>query len=102
MFDVCRTGPGRALGFKVAHDAQPHPVGEGLHSGSFHMKYGRVEVEAKLPTGDWIWPAIWMLPEVRTDGEIEGEGRGESGDGMYRKPSQVTEATSQDGGRSVD
>jgi len=29
---------------------------------SFSFKYGRVEVKAKLPRGDWIWPAIWMLP----------------------------------------
>ena len=29
---------------------------------SFSFKYGRVEVRAKLPTGDWLWPAIWMLP----------------------------------------
>ncbi|KAI9709914.1 MAG: hypothetical protein M1820_002991 [Bogoriella megaspora] len=27
-----------------------------------HIKYGRVEVVAKLPAGDWLWPAIWMLP----------------------------------------
>ncbi|KAI0015092.1 glycoside hydrolase family 16 protein [Xylariomycetidae sp. FL0641] len=26
------------------------------------IKYGRVEVTAKLPVGDWLWPAIWMLP----------------------------------------
>ena len=26
------------------------------------IKYGRVEVDAKLPTGEWLWPAIWMLP----------------------------------------
>lgn len=29
---------------------------------SFSFKYGRVEVSAQLPKGDWIWPAIWMLP----------------------------------------
>lgn len=27
-----------------------------------NIKYGRVEVEARLPDGDWLWPAIWMLP----------------------------------------
>ncbi|MCJ1408295.1 hypothetical protein MMC19_002369 [Ptychographa xylographoides] len=26
------------------------------------IKYGRVEVTATLPQGDWLWPAIWMLP----------------------------------------
>ena len=29
---------------------------------TFNFKYGRVEVRAQLPKGDWIWPAIWMLP----------------------------------------
>ncbi|KAF2084367.1 glycoside hydrolase family 16 protein [Saccharata proteae CBS 121410] len=27
-----------------------------------NIKYGRVEVRAKMPKGDWLWPAIWMLP----------------------------------------
>jgi hypothetical protein len=25
-------------------------------------KYGRVEVRAQMPRGDFLWPAIWMLP----------------------------------------
>ncbi|XP_065187034.1 beta-1,3-glucan-binding protein-like [Sycon ciliatum] len=29
---------------------------------SFNFKYGRMEIRAKLPKGDWIWPAIWLLP----------------------------------------
>ncbi|KAF8864604.1 putative beta-1,3-glucan-binding protein [Acephala macrosclerotiorum] len=32
------------------------------------IKYGRVEVTAKLPSGDWLWPAIWMLPVNDTYG----------------------------------
>ncbi len=31
-------------------------------TNSFHFTYGRVEVRAKLPKGDWLWPAIWLLP----------------------------------------
>ena len=27
--------------------------------GKKTIKYGRVEVTAKLPVGDWLWPAIW-------------------------------------------
>ncbi|KAF2430320.1 glucan endo-1,3-beta-D-glucosidase [Tothia fuscella] len=26
------------------------------------IKFGRIEVTAQLPAGDWLWPAIWMLP----------------------------------------
>nr|XP_045596249.1 beta-1,3-glucan-binding protein-like isoform X3 [Procambarus clarkii] len=29
---------------------------------SFAFRYGRVEVRAKMPRGDWLWPAIWLLP----------------------------------------
>ncbi|XP_018014472.1 beta-1,3-glucan-binding protein [Hyalella azteca] len=28
----------------------------------FGVAFGRVEVRAKLPRGDWLWPAIWMMP----------------------------------------
>lgn len=33
-----------------------------LHSkGKFEVKYGRIEVRAKVPAGVGTWPAIWML-----------------------------------------
>ncbi|EAA31490.1 glycoside hydrolase family 16 protein [Neurospora crassa] len=32
------------------------------------LRYGRVEVVAKLPKGDWLWPAIWMMPQDSTYG----------------------------------
>ncbi|KAI0357220.1 concanavalin A-like lectin/glucanase [Trametes cingulata] len=28
----------------------------------YSIKYGKVEISAKLPRGDWLWPALWMLP----------------------------------------
>lgn len=31
-------------------------------------KYGKVEVRAKMPKGDWLWPAIWLLPVNDTYG----------------------------------
>ncbi len=27
------------------------------------IRFGRVEVRARMPTGNWLWPAIWMLPK---------------------------------------
>jgi beta-glucanase (GH16 family) len=29
--------------------------------GKKTITYGRVEVVAKLPAGDWLWPAIWYV-----------------------------------------
>lgn len=30
---------------------------------SASIKFGRVEIRAKMPNGDWLWPAMWMLPK---------------------------------------
>ncbi|KAL1874340.1 hypothetical protein VTK73DRAFT_472 [Phialemonium thermophilum] len=38
------------------------------------IKYGRVEVTARLPKGDWLWPAIWMLPVDDTYGPWPASG----------------------------
>jgi len=41
---------------------------------SFYFKYGRVEVRAKIPSGDWLWPAIWMLPRYNSYGTWPASG----------------------------
>lgn len=53
---------------------------------SFAFTYGRAEIRAQLPKGDWIWPAIWFLPKDNSygqwpaSGEIDlVESRGNSG-----------------------
>jgi hypothetical protein len=33
------------------------------------LRFGRVEIKAKMPTGDWLWPAIWMMPKDSVYGE---------------------------------
>jgi beta-glucanase (GH16 family) len=38
------------------------------------IHFGRVEVVAKLPAGDWLWPAIWMLPVNETYGPWPASG----------------------------
>mmetsp|Transcript_56125 Transcript_56125/g.93538 ORF Transcript_56125/g.93538 Transcript_56125/m.93538 type:complete len:431 (-) Transcript_56125:97-1389(-) len=41
---------------------------------SFSFKYGKVEVRAQLPRGDWLWPAIWMLPTKNYYGQWPASG----------------------------
>lgn len=36
---------------------------------SFSFKYGTLEVRAKMPAGDWLWPAIWLLPSRSVYGD---------------------------------
>ncbi len=46
----------------------------GLVESRTTLKFGRVEVRAKVPTGQGIWPAIWLLPKASawpTGGEID-------------------------------
>lgn len=44
---------------------------------SFSFKYGTLEFRAKMPVGDWLWPALWMMPRHSvygywpTSGEID-------------------------------
>jgi beta-glucanase (GH16 family) len=42
--------------------------------GKKNIRFGKVEVRAKLPRGDWLWPAIWMLPENNTYGPWPASG----------------------------
>jgi beta-glucanase (GH16 family) len=58
----------RAEGGNLVIEARKEPYqGHGYTSasvntrGRFEFQYGRVEVRAKLPTGNGTWPAIWML-----------------------------------------
>lgn len=33
-----------------------------MPDGTKGFQYGRLEILAKIPSGDWLWPAMWMLP----------------------------------------
>jgi beta-glucanase (GH16 family) len=46
----------------TANDFKPIMSARMKTVNSFSFKYGRVETRAKMPKGDWIWPAIWFLP----------------------------------------
>jgi len=39
---------------------------------SLPMKYGKIEIRAQIPKGEWIWPAIWMMSKSNPYGEWPG------------------------------
>lgn len=38
--------------------------GEVNTRGKLSIQYGKVEIRAKLPKGQGIWPALWLLPDT--------------------------------------
>ena len=48
---------------KVHYDMlQPISSAKLITRMKLDARFGRLEVRAKLPRGDWLWPAIWMMP----------------------------------------
>lgn len=41
---------------------------------SFSFKYGKIEVKARMPRGDWLWPAIWLMPKYNAYGDWPASG----------------------------
>ncbi|KAF4607361.1 hypothetical protein EYR38_001429 [Pleurotus pulmonarius] len=72
--------------------------------GKKSLKYGKVEVRAKLPKGNWLWPSISLYPEQPTygDGPLSGRidllsSRGNTPTQKEKVPLGFTSATSQSG-----
>ncbi|MCA9067391.1 MAG: glycoside hydrolase family 16 protein [Planctomycetaceae bacterium] len=57
------------------------------HRGEW--KYGRMEVRAKLPKGQGIWPAIWMLPTEEKYGPWAASGEIDIMELVGQEPNKV-------------
>ena len=56
---------------------------------NFSVKYGRVDVRAKFPSGNGIWPAVWMLPNDNLYGAWAYSGEIDIAEGRGRVPNKV-------------
>ena len=72
-----------------------NPVRSGRIStkGKKTIKYGKIEVVAKLPAGDWLWPAIWMMPDADVYGSWPQSGEIDIAEARGNDPDKL------DGGR---
>ncbi|KAI9068988.1 glycoside hydrolase family 16 protein [Trametes sanguinea] len=65
--DACTTSNKTACSVKSSNSdgstIQPVQSARISTMNSTSIAFGKVEVRAKLPRGDWLWPAIWMLPK---------------------------------------
>ncbi|XP_046397638.1 beta-1,3-glucan-binding protein-like isoform X5 [Ischnura elegans] len=70
----------RAFGASILNPVQSARI---RTHNSFSFKYGKVEIRAKMPTGDWIHTGIWLAPRYNHYGPwpasgiiVLAEGRG--------------------------
>jgi len=57
--------------------------------GKGDWKYGRIEVRARMPVGQGIWPAIWMMPTHDTYGGWAGSGEIDIMEYLGQRPAEV-------------
>ena len=55
----------------------------------FNQKYGRFEFRAKLPTGQGVWPALWMLPQSDRYGSWASSGEIDVMEARGQEPTKV-------------
>ncbi|KAK9451882.1 concanavalin A-like lectin/glucanase domain-containing protein [Limtongia smithiae] len=63
-----------AISSNSSEDIMIPPIQSARLTSKASIKYGLVEVNARLPVGDWIWPAIWMLPTDNVYGSWPASG----------------------------
>lgn len=60
-------------------------------NGTASIRYGRVEARLRIPTGDWLWPAIFMMPEESVYGTWPASGEIDLFESRSNLPKRRTE-----------
>ncbi|XP_065225846.1 uncharacterized protein LOC135849379 [Planococcus citri] len=73
----CTGKPGIECTKKAANYYILPPVlsGQINTNNSFSFKYGKIDIRAKLPIGDWIVPEIWLMPKKNEYGDYYQSGQ---------------------------
>lgn len=61
-------------------------------TGLFSQAFGRFEARIKLPTGDGLWPAFWLLPQNETYGGWAASGEIDIMEARGRLPGEMSGA----------
>ena len=75
--DACTSTVEEDCNIQGSEDEIIPPIKSGMLStrGKVNIKYGRVEITAKMPTGDWLWPRISLVPLENTYGAYPASGQ---------------------------
>lgn len=57
------------VGLKEDYENRNYTSAKLTTHGKKTIQYGKIVVKAKMPKGDGVWPAIWMLPNSIHEGE---------------------------------
>ena len=57
--------------------------------GKKFFKYGRIDIRAKLPVGQGVWPALWMMPEENKYGGWPSSGEIDVMEVLGHEPSKL-------------
>ncbi|WHX46984.1 glycoside hydrolase family 16 protein [Paenibacillus woosongensis] len=90
------------LNLRALHDSKSFPQdpnrfaqyssGKVNTKDHFNLQYGRVDFRAKLPTGNGVWPALWMLPQDSPYGTWAASGEIDVMEARGRLPGMSTGA----------
>ncbi|BFZ55062.1 hypothetical protein PYCC9005_002101 [Savitreella phatthalungensis] len=59
-----------------------------ITKGKRELRFGKIEIRAKMPIGEYLWPAVWMMPTDSVYGEWPASGEIDIFEGHGHIPEQ--------------
>jgi beta-glucanase (GH16 family) len=71
------------------YEGRPYTSARLVTRNKVDVKYGRIEVRAKIPRGQGLWPAIWMLPTDTVYGQWPASGEIDIMENIGSEPEEI-------------